>query len=100
MVNLIQAASPLARAMESIDRTAMARAIYPHLAKLSKGQARLVISMTADGYSFPTNLDTDPPLYGLAPETHQDIMRRALEEGWIQEQLDQALLERNAKRVA
>jgi len=100
MVNLIQACSPLARAMESIDRTAMARAIYPHLAKMPEEKARLIIAMTADGYSFPTNLDLDPPLYGLAPETHQDIMLRAYQENWSQEKLDQALLERNKKRVA
>ena len=26
---------------------------------------------TAEGYSFPTNLDSDPPKGGLAPETQQ-----------------------------
>jgi len=100
MVNLIQACSPLVRAMESIDRTAMARAIYPHLSKLSEDKARLVIAMTADGYPFPTNLDRDPPLYCLAPETHQDIMLCAYQESWPQEMLDKALQERNAKRVS
>ena len=38
--------------------------------------------LRAEGYSFPTNLDRDPPKGGLAPKTQQDLMRQALKENW------------------
>ncbi len=100
MVNLIQTASAFARHMESLDRTAMVRAVYPHLAALSPEGRRAVIAATADGYPFPTNLDTDPPIGGLAPESQQDLLARAVAEGWDQARLDAALDEQAAKRRA
>ena len=39
------------------------------------------ISACSEGYSFPTNLDTDPPIDGLAPETQAALFRRALSIG-------------------
>lgn len=100
MVNLIQTASAFARHMETIDRTAMVRAVYPHLAALSPEGRRAVIAATADGYPFPTNLDTDPPIGGLAPESQQDLLARAVAEGWDRARLDAALDEQAAKRRA
>jgi len=41
-----------------------------------------VIAATAEGYPFPTDLDVDSPLSGLAPASQQDIMREALRDGW------------------
>ncbi|MBP1806692.1 hypothetical protein J2Z33_002558 [Rubellimicrobium aerolatum] len=95
MVNLIQTASAFARHMESIDRTAMSRAVHPHLAALSPEGRRAESAATADGHPFPTNLDTDPPIGGLAPETQQDLLARAVAEGCEQARLDAA---RAAKR--
>ena len=100
MVNLIQTASAFARHMEEIDRTAMVRAVYPYLGSLTKAECAAVIAATADGYPFPTNLDTDPPLGGLAPESQQGLVARAVEEGWDQVTLDAALLAQKAKRAA
>lgn len=100
MVNLIQTASAFARHMEAIDRTAMVRAVYPHLAALPDDGRRAVIAATADGYPFPTNLDTDPPLGGLAPESQQALLARAVTEGWPQDRLDATLAEQATKRVA
>jgi hypothetical protein len=40
------------------------------------------IGACAEGYSFSTNLDTDPPSGGLAPETQAAKFHRALTEGW------------------
>ncbi len=37
-----------------------------------------VIAATAEGYSFPTNLDRDPPLGGMAPKTQATLMAEAL----------------------
>jgi hypothetical protein len=41
-----------------------------------------VIAASAEGYPFPTNLDNDPPVDGLAPPSQADLVRRALREGW------------------
>ena len=71
MANLLQISSAYGRAMESVDRTRMSRALYPAL-----------LAACAEGYPFPTNLDRDPPLGGLAPGSQQATMRRALAEGW------------------
>ena len=59
-----------------------------------------VIAATADGYPFPTTLDTDPPLGGRAPESQQDVLARAVAEGWDQARLDAALSAQGAKRAA
>ena len=59
--------------MEAVDRDAMCRAAYPALKAmrktLSKEEVSAAIAAMAEGYSFPTNLDTDPPLGGNAPMT-------------------------------
>jgi len=98
MVNLIQTASAFARHMETLDRSAMARAVFPHLSGLSPAGRRAVIAATADGYPFPTNLDTDPPIGGLAPGSQQDLLSRATAENWKQSQFDEALSAQSKKR--
>jgi ectoine hydroxylase-related dioxygenase (phytanoyl-CoA dioxygenase family) len=100
MVNLIQVASPFAKHMEQLDRTAMSRAIFPHLSKLQPKDRAAVIAATADGYPFPTNLDLDPPIGGLAPPSHQDLLAKAVEESWDQQRLDEALTEQAKRRLA
>jgi ectoine hydroxylase-related dioxygenase (phytanoyl-CoA dioxygenase family) len=100
MVNLVQVASPFAKHMEQLDRTAMSRAIFPHLSKLQPKDRAAVIAATADGYPFPTNLDLDPPIGGLAPPSHQDLLAKAVEESWDQQRLDEALTEQAKRRLA
>jgi hypothetical protein len=100
MVNLIQTASAFARHMESLDREAMSLAVFPHLAALSPEGRRAVIAATADGYPFPTNLDLDPPIGGLAPPSQQDLLTRACDEGWDADRLVGALAERSGRRRA
>ena len=92
-VNLLQISSPFGRAMESIDRAAMCKALYPVLAQgiLEGAALDAAIAATAEGYSFPTNLDTDPPIGGLAPETQAALMRRCLAEGQTARDFDAAL---------
>jgi ectoine hydroxylase-related dioxygenase (phytanoyl-CoA dioxygenase family) len=95
--NLLQVSSAFGRAMESVDRLRMCRALYPALRRLaidqrSSGEALgRAIACCAEGYSFPTDLDLDPPLGGLAPESQQALMRRALAEAWSVEDFDRAL---------
>ena len=105
LANLLQVSSAFGRAMESLDRTAMCKALYPALMAL-KARGRLTeaglaaaVAAAAEGYSFPTNLDTDPPSGGLAPQTQAALLFRALKDGLTPElfarQLD-ALARRRA----
>jgi hypothetical protein len=59
-----------------------------------------VIAMSADGYSFPTNLDTDPPLHGMAPQTGQQLMALALGERWEAGRFADAVEAMRVKRLA
>jgi ectoine hydroxylase-related dioxygenase (phytanoyl-CoA dioxygenase family) len=95
MVNLFQVSSAYGRAMESIDRVAMSKALYPVLLKakpsMSEGQIAAAIAACAEGYPFPTNLDRDPPLGGLAPKSQALLFQEALDAGWSNEKFGQAL---------
>jgi len=88
MVNLLQVSSAFGRSLEAVDRRGMSAALFPALVRLKQGgrltasELDAAIAACAEGYSFPTNLDTDPPVNGLAPESQADMMRRALKEGW------------------
>ncbi len=90
MANLLQVSSAFGRAMENQDRAAMCRALYPVLLDRS-GDQNAAIAACAEGYSFPTNLDRDPPVGGLAPETQAALMRRALLDGMSPAEFDAAL---------
>ena len=87
MANLLQVSSAFGRAMETIDRRKMCKLLYPialayhNGAILSASELTASIAAVAEGYSFPTNLDRDPPKGGLAPETQQALFARALSEG-------------------
>jgi ectoine hydroxylase-related dioxygenase (phytanoyl-CoA dioxygenase family) len=99
IANLLQVSSAYGRAMESVDRLKMAKALYPALARLS-GRARAnAIAASAEGYAFPTNLDRDPPIGGLAPKTPARVLAEALEAGWSAEAFAQAADEMAAKRL-
>jgi ectoine hydroxylase-related dioxygenase (phytanoyl-CoA dioxygenase family) len=93
MVNLLQVSSAFGRAMESVDRSAMCRAVFPVLCAtdLPPAARDAVLNATAEGYAFPTNLDRDPPVGGLAPRTQKDILRDAVLQGWTPQALDAAL---------
>ncbi len=97
MVNLLQVSSAFGRAMEALDRTAMVRALFPVLGDLAQSgrqeaaQIDAVIAASAEGYPFPTNLDTDPPVGGNAPPSQADLMRDALAAGTSPSDFDAAL---------
>jgi hypothetical protein len=50
-----------------------------------------VIAATAEGYPFPTDLDLDPPVDGLAPSSQADTVRQAVTEDWAPDRLRQEL---------
>ena len=106
MANLLQVSSAFGRAMENIDRTNMSKMMYRHAqdahktGRVSESALRAAIAATAEGYSFPTNLDSDPPIGGLAPETQQAFFLRALEEGMDQTAFDAGLDAIDARKRA
>ena len=107
MANLLQVSSAFGRAMESVDRVAMSKALYPVLAQRKAAGAgerdlRNVVAASAEGYAFPTNLDSDQPIGGLAPQTQAELAWRALHEGWdsasFARELDAQIDRRTASR--
>jgi ectoine hydroxylase-related dioxygenase (phytanoyl-CoA dioxygenase family) len=100
MANLLQISSPFGRAMESVDRDRMCRALYPALraAATAGVDVRHAVAAAAEGYAFPTNLDRDPPVGGLAPATQADLVRRALDEGWEPDRFAEGLTAHSARR--
>ncbi|MFG2576670.1 phytanoyl-CoA dioxygenase family protein [Streptomyces sp. NPDC048481] len=94
--NLLQVSSAFGRAMETVDREAVAGAVFPVLLRRRAQGAdedwlERVVAASAEGYPFPTNLDADPPLDGLAPPSQADLVRRALHEEWTPRTLRDAL---------
>jgi ectoine hydroxylase-related dioxygenase (phytanoyl-CoA dioxygenase family) len=86
MGNLLQISSSFGRSMETIDRLRMTKAVYPALRKakdtgMSRAGLGYAIAACAEGYAFPTNLDSDPPIGGLTPASQQDLVRQALSGG-------------------
>ncbi|KIQ19530.1 phytanoyl-CoA dioxygenase family protein [Rhodococcus sp. MEB064] len=84
MANLLQISSAFGRAMDSVDREAIVTSIYPSLQEFAAthGERSVanVVAASAEAYAFPTNLDLDPPLTGLAAETQAELVHRALDE--------------------
>ena len=106
MANLLQISSAFGRAMESIDRAKMCVLTYPSAVKhlneetLSISEIKAAIAATAEGYSFPTNLDNDPPVGGLAPETQQALFLRALESKMAKAEFENQLKLMESKKTA
>ena len=106
IANLLQVSSAYGRAMESVDRTRMSAALYPVLlamraaGDLDSDECANAVAACAEGYSFPTNLDRDPPLYGLAPETQAQLTLKALSEQWSAGQFNEALEKQAWRRLA
>lgn len=105
MANLLQVSSGFGRAMESVDRTAMVRAPHPVLAARRAAGAepralRHVVAASAEGCAFPTDLDRDPPIGGMAPQKQAEPAWEALEQGWDAQRLDQALTAQRGRRSA
>ena len=70
----------------------MCRALYPGLlaqqaAGADERSLRNAVAASAEGYAFPTNLDRDQPIGGLAPETQAELVWRALREEWTPDAL-------------
>jgi ectoine hydroxylase-related dioxygenase (phytanoyl-CoA dioxygenase family) len=103
MANLLQVSSAFGRAMEAVDRGRMSVALFPALRAMREAGATptmiaKVIAACAEGYSFPTNLDLDQPIGGLAPLTQAEILGQAVEQGWSRQRLETELRAWSARR--
>ncbi len=103
MANLLQVSSAFGRAMETVDREAIAAAVFPVLLRRRRDGApedwlRRVVAAFAEGYPFPANLDLDPPVGGLAPPSQADVVWQAVTEGWTPERLRGDLRAHAARR--
>ncbi|MEP7024682.1 MAG: phytanoyl-CoA dioxygenase family protein, partial [Actinomycetota bacterium] len=105
MANLLQVSSAFGRAMETVDRPAMCVALYPVLRAMQDAGAAPsaianVIAASAEGYAFPTNLDRDQPIDGLAPPTQAKILGQALAEDWPPQRLSSELAAWSGRRLS
>jgi ectoine hydroxylase-related dioxygenase (phytanoyl-CoA dioxygenase family) len=96
MANLLQVSSAFGRAMETVDRAKVSRAIFPVLrarreAGVDHATLADALACAAEGYPFPSNLDLDANVDGLTPRSQAQLVQRALDEGWSDERLDQEL---------
>ena len=73
--------------METVDRARICRSIYPSLLSEANGDngqtwnerdTDNVIAAAAEGYAFPTNLDFDQPVGGLAPPSQSKVLSDAI----------------------
>ena len=106
IANLVQISSAFGRPMEAVNLSTMIERVYPILLKRA-GQGTIsaraiqdTIAAVADGYSFPTNLDSDPPIGGNVPETAQQMLHKALEARWSPDQLSTELAAYAQRRQA
>ena len=103
MANLLQVSSAFGRAMETVDTTAICRAVHPVLRRLrAEGtdprSIDNVVAVAAEGYAFPTNLDLDQPVGALVPQTEAELLHRALDEDWDTARLVAELDAQRARR--
>ncbi|HEY3529818.1 MAG TPA: phytanoyl-CoA dioxygenase family protein [Nocardioides sp.] len=103
MANLLQVSSPFGRAMETVDTTAICRAVHPVLRRWRAegvGDRAIgnVVASAAEGYPFPTNLDLDQPVGSLVPQTEAELLLRALAEDWDTARLVDELETQQARR--
>ncbi|WP_214406586.1 phytanoyl-CoA dioxygenase family protein [Pseudonocardia lacus] len=96
MANLLQVSSAFGRAMEAVDRARVSRAVLPALrraraAGVGERALRNVVAAAAEGYAFPTDLDHNQPVDGLAPPTQADLLTRAVLDGWDDDRFAAAL---------
>ncbi len=103
MANLLQVSSAFGRAMETVDTVAVCAAVFPVLRrwKAESAEARLlanVVTVAAEGYAFPTNLDLDQPVGSMAPKSQAGLLAQAVDEAWDEARLVEALRDQQGRR--
>ena len=104
MANLLQMSSAFGRVMESTDNVGVSAALFGTLkqrwAAGREQEVRNLITVAAEGYAFPTNLDRDQPIGGMTPPTQADLLTQAVREGWDDGQLRSGLAAQLERRMA
>jgi ectoine hydroxylase-related dioxygenase (phytanoyl-CoA dioxygenase family) len=104
MANLLQISSAFGRAMESTDNAAVSAALFGTLKQRwavgREQEVRNLITVAAEGYAFPTNLDRDQPIGGMTPPTQADLLAQAVREGWEDGRLRGELAAQLERRMA
>ena len=106
IANLLQVGSGYGRSIETVDRTRMCVTVYPYLhalyrdGALSDADLKNAVACCAEGYPFPTNLDRDPPVGGMAPQSQQALLLQAVKEDWSDKKLREELAIRNYRRMS
>src|SRR3954468_22863955 len=100
MANLLQVSSAFGRAMETVDTTAVCRAVHPTLQSWAREGRPVdnVVTAAAEAYAFPTNLDHDQPIGSMAPPTQAALLHRALAEDWPAERFEAELTVQQDRR--
>jgi ectoine hydroxylase-related dioxygenase (phytanoyl-CoA dioxygenase family) len=101
LANLLQVNSAFGRALENVDRERVVNAVFRSLAARHATGVDVAnaLAAAAEGYAFPTNLDRDPPIGGMAPSSQADIVRQALAERWNAAELATALAALRARQL-
>jgi ectoine hydroxylase-related dioxygenase (phytanoyl-CoA dioxygenase family) len=82
--NLLQISSGFGKPMETIDTLPLIKSTWDGLLDMYKhngmsDEVKAFISVVAEGYPFPTNLDKRvPETAGMAPQSEQDVMIKHL----------------------
>lgn len=123
-VNLLQISSAFSKPMETVDLYQLNQILYPELQQLfgktqhqeiknnerqntednnrtsplALLQLEAILTASCDSYSFPSNLDTDPPLGSMAPQTAKQLTYQALQQNWDKHAFQRALLQHQARR--
>lgn len=85
--NLLQISSAFGKPMEAIDTHALVEKTWEGLLVMYQqhglsDELRALVSVVAEGYPFPTNLDRRvPETAGMAPESEQDVLIKSLKAG-------------------
>ncbi|CCN66796.1 putative Phytanoyl-CoA dioxygenase PhyH [Vibrio nigripulchritudo POn4] len=104
--NLLQISSAFGKPMETVDLAKISTTLFEYLAQhwsgnsLTKEEKDAILTASADGYSFPTNLDTDSPIGELAPQTMKQLLQEALDQGWTKARYQEALNNQIERRQA
>ncbi|KAL1409119.1 hypothetical protein Q8F55_005946 [Vanrija albida] len=105
--NLLQVSAAWGKPMESVDRGRVVLDVWEALVvawadkMLSQGDKDALLEAVCDAYSFPTNLDRDPPPKdGYCPPTMLDAVQGALGRGAGKDEVEALLAELAERRRA
>jgi len=104
LANLLQVSSAFGRGIESVDHYQMIDSIYPSLLKhkkistFSTDKLENIVCACTEGYPFPTNLDIDLPVDGLAPKSQRQLTLDALASENSHQELTDILQSQRSRR--